>query len=240
MEMRRKIVEMLDRADEIKQSLVSKLNEEERSKSGVYDHWSIKDHVAHCAAWMDRLAREISVVTEGITPTRSEDIEQVNEEIFHEFSSQSWGEILAYSVEAKSALVEAMQILPDEDLLTRELLPWQSGRELWKLILGTGYTHPMTHYSQAQLESKNYHQAREIQEEMCEDLMALDESPSWQGVAVYNLACFYALAGEKGQAIGSLKEALGLNPALIDWSKQDPDFDAIRDDPAYSAIYASL
>jgi hypothetical protein len=70
-------------------------------------------------------------------------------------------------------------------------------------------------------------------------LMALDESPSWQGVAVYNLACFYALAGEKEQSISNLKEALRLNPALTDWSKQDPDFDSIREDSEYSAIYDS-
>jgi tetratricopeptide (TPR) repeat protein len=240
MEMRRNIIEMLKRADEIKQILVSNLAEEERSISGVYDHWSFKDHVAHCAAWMDRLARELSVAIEGITPTRSEDIEQVNEEIFQEFNRQSWGEVLSYSEEAKSALIEAVQSVSDEELFTGELLPWQSGRELWKLILGTGYTHPLTHYSQAQIKLGNLHQAREIQEEMSEGLMALDESPSWQGVAVYNLACFYALTGEKEQAISGLKEALRLNPTLTDWSKQDPDFESIRKEPNYLAIYDSL
>jgi tetratricopeptide (TPR) repeat protein len=239
MEMRKSIIKILERADEIKQNLVSNLTEEERSMSGDYDHWSIKDHVAHCAAWMDRLAREISVAMEGITPTRSEDIDQVNEEIFHEFNRQSWGEILAYSMEAKSALIGAVQTVSDEDLLTGELLPWQSGREMWKLILGTGYIHPLTHYSQAQIKLGYLHQAREIQEEMRKVLMALDESPSWQGVAVYNLACFYALAGEKEQSISNLKEALRLNPALTDWSKQDPDFDSIREDSEYSAIYDS-
>jgi hypothetical protein len=71
MEMRKSIIKILERADEIKQNLVSNLTEEERSMSGDYDHWSIKDHVAHCAAWMDRLAREISVAMEGITHTSS-------------------------------------------------------------------------------------------------------------------------------------------------------------------------
>jgi hypothetical protein len=72
---------------------------------------------------------------------------------------------------------------------------------------------------------------------MAETLMGIEESPGWQGVAVYNLACFYALSGQRDNAISGLQDALRLNPALTDWSKQDPDFDSIREDPAYLAIY---
>jgi tetratricopeptide (TPR) repeat protein len=240
MEMRKKVVEMLERADEIEQNLISSITEIERSLPGTYDDWSIKDQIAHCAAWKDRLARNISVSLEGITPTRSDDYDRENEEIFYEFTEQSLEQVLAYSEQAQSALIEAVQRISEEDLFVTEILPWQSGRELWKLILGTGYTHPLTHYSQTQMKREKLGQAREIQEEMSQSLTSLDESPSWQGVAVYNLACFYSLSGEKEQAIKGLKEALQLNPALVDWSKQDPDFDPIREDPEYSAIYDSV
>jgi len=239
MEIRNKVTEMLLCVSEIEGNLVSSLTQEERSTPGTYDDWSIKDQIAHCAAWMDRLARNISVAMEGIRPTRSEDIDQENEEIFQEFNPQSWEEVLAYSGQAKAALIDVVQNVSDEALFISELLPWQGGRELWKVILGTGYTHPLTHYSQAHMKLGHMEQAHEIQEQMSQNLMALDENPSWQGVALYNLACFYALSGEKGKAVSGLKEALRLNPALTDWSKQDPDFDSIRDDPDFLAVYGA-
>ena len=77
----------------------------------------------------------------------------------------------------------------------------------------------------------------EIQEEMATALSELDDSPSWLGVNKYNLACFYSLSGQKDKAIQGLKDALHLNSELTDWSKQDPDFDPIRNEPEYLALY---
>jgi hypothetical protein len=65
----------------------------------------------------------------------------------------------------------------------------------------------------------------------------LDPSSSWQGTARYNLACHYALIGEAEKAIDGLREALELNPRLTDWSKEDPDFAPLREDPRYMALY---
>ena len=239
MEIRNMVIEMLVQVGDIEGDLFSSLTPEEQSALGTYEDWSIKDQVAHCAAWMDRLARNISVTLEGIKPTRSEDIDRENEEIFYEYNRRSWEEVLAYSRQAKDALVEIVQNISDEDLFVSELLPWQGGRELWKVILGTGYTHPLTHYSQVHMKLGHLKQALNIQEQMSQKLMELDENPSWRGVALYNLACFYALSGEKNKAITGLKEALRLNPALTDWSKQDPDFNSIRDDPDFLTIYVT-
>jgi hypothetical protein len=53
----------------------------------------------------------------------------------------------------------------------------------------------------------------------------------------YNLACHYALLGAKAEAIRELRESLALNPGPIDWSRQDPDLDAVRGEPGYQALY---
>jgi len=232
-----KVIEMLEHALEIETEMISILPEDEPSRSSTYDDWSIKDQIAHCAAWKDRLARDLTVALQGITPTESENYEQVNQEIFEEFHGQSWEEVLSYSEQAKVALIEAVRTISNEDLVIGEFIPSQSGRELWKVILSYGYTHPLTHYSQVHLGFGNRKYAREIQEEMNKQLTELDDSPSWQSIAIYNLACFYAQSGEKERAISGLKKALKLNSALTDWSKQDPDFKNIREDPEYLALY---
>ena len=68
-------------------------------------------------------------------------------------------------------------------------------------------------------------------------LAGLSDSPQWKGVLTYNLACQYSLSGEKDRAVALLREGLALDPSLTEWSKQDPDFDPIRADPDYQAIY---
>jgi len=66
---------------------------------------------------------------------------------------------------------------------------------------------------------------------------ALDDSPEWRSIAIYNLACYYAIAGQKEKAVERLRQALELNPGLTEWSKEDPDFASIRQEPDYQAIY---
>ena len=239
MEMSKEITIMLNRAWEIEQNLITSFTEEERFVSSSFDDWSIKDLIAHCAAWKDRLARNVSAVLEGLTPTRSEDVDQDNEEFFYEFAGKPWEDILAYAEQSHLALLEAVQNVSKEDLYVMEFLPWQSGRELWKVFLGTGYTHPLVHISQTQMKRGNVQHAQDVQQEMSKSLMALDESPSWQSIAVYNLACFYALNGQEEQAIAALAEALRLRPDLVEWSKQDTDLVSLRDHAAYQALYAA-
>ena len=53
----------------------------------------------------------------------------------------------------------------------------------------------------------------------------------------YNLACYYALAGETARAIETLRDALHLHPDLLGWSKEDTDLASLRDDPNYKALY---
>jgi tetratricopeptide (TPR) repeat protein len=232
-----KIIDLLKRAFEIERELLGNLTDEDRAVVGEPNHWSIKDQIAHCAAWNERLAKNISTVRQGITPTREEDYEQVNQEIFETYREKAWGEISAYSEGVHHELVDVLQSVPEVSFSEGEFLPWQSGRELWKLIIGTSYTHPMTHFSQIYVEKGNMDLALEIQEEMAKSLSKMDESPSWLGVCQYNLACFYSLSGQIEKAIRGLKEALQLNPELTDWSKQDPDFDPIREQPDFLAIY---
>ena len=70
-------------------------------------------------------------------------------------------------------------------------------------------------------------------------LISLSEESPFVGTYAYNLACFYALGGEKEQALKRLRQAFELRPDLIEWSKQDSDLDSLRDDPGYVALLDS-
>jgi quercetin dioxygenase-like cupin family protein len=57
----------------------------------------------------------------------------------------------------------------------------------------------------------------------------------WQGH--FNFACFEVLYGDKDAGIAELQRAFDLDPeAVSEAAKNDSDFDAVRDDPRFSAI----
>jgi tetratricopeptide (TPR) repeat protein len=140
---------------------------------------------------------------------------------------------------AHSELVEQTQAMLDSDLVDAERFPWQEGRPLWRSIVGSGYSHPVQHLAQLYIERGKRDVATQIQETAAELLASLDNSPNWRGVTIYNLACHYALSGQREKAITKLGEALQLNPDLTEWSKQDPDFASIREEPTYRSLYVA-
>jgi quercetin dioxygenase-like cupin family protein len=65
---------------------------------------------------------------------------------------------------------------------------------------------------------------------------AVERQPdAWQGH--FNLACFEVLYGDKEAGIAELQHAYELDPETVaEAASKDSDFDAIRDDPRFSAI----
>jgi tetratricopeptide (TPR) repeat protein len=68
---------------------------------------------------------------------------------------------------------------------------------------------------------------------------ALELSPDDRGV-LYNLACFYAIAGENGTAIDCLEKAAAVGRVSREWVEHDSDLDSIRDEPRYLALLEKL
>lgn len=238
MELKSKLIELIERACEEEQMLFDKLSEDERSVAGEPDRWSPKDVIAHLAGWKARLAENLAAAAGGETPVRYDDFEAVNAREFEENRDRSWSEVLGKAAEACRQLVEQVEARSEGELRGRETLPWQGDWPLWRLIVGSGYIHPMAmHLGPIYIERGEKEYATELQEEAAKLLWELDDSGSWQGLVRYNLACQYALAGETERAIEELREALELNPGLTGWSKEDPDFVCIREEPGYLALY---
>ena len=56
----------------------------------------------------------------------------------------------------------------------------------------------------------------------------------------YNLACSYALTGEKDKAINCLSKAVELGYRDVEHLRQDHDLDAIKSDPRYQNLVKQL
>ena len=67
---------------------------------------------------------------------------------------------------------------------------------------------------------------------------ALSIAPDDGGV-LYNLACFYALAGEPDRALGYLEQAAIPAPQFLEWARTDPDLASLRDHQRFEQLFPS-
>jgi len=67
MELKSKLVALIERASQEEQALFAKLSEEERAVRGEPDRWSPKDVIAHLAAWRGRMAENLAAAARGET-----------------------------------------------------------------------------------------------------------------------------------------------------------------------------
>lgn len=56
----------------------------------------------------------------------------------------------------------------------------------------------------------------------------------------YNLACFYVRAGDVERALECLEKRIEGGALPREWVDNDPDFDAVRDDPRFQALVRRL
>ncbi len=57
-----------------------------------------------------------------------------------------------------------------------------------------------------------------------------------ESVAWYNLGCSHALMAQNDAAFAALTKALALGYSDMDWMRQDPDLETIRQDVRFSAL----
>jgi tetratricopeptide (TPR) repeat protein len=238
MTLKNKILGLLDTANQKQLAFTESLSGADRETSGTPEQWAAKDTLAHMAAWTQHLADNLSGLIQAPEPLDGEETDQANAEIFEDHRHKNWNEILELLKTAYHSLKKEVEALPEEKFQSTNVLTWQEDRPLWRLIVNSGYTHPLLHIVGHYTKLGETVRATALQEEMTNQLSELDDSPEWKGTLTYNLACQYSLIGQKQDAVRALRMALELNPGLLNWSKQDPDLDALRDDLAYQAIYA--
>jgi tetratricopeptide (TPR) repeat protein len=220
------------------QEYIEALTDEEKAIVGKSDDWAPKDILAHMTAWKEQIVLNYQASKRGEIEPVQADYQAVNAEFFEKYGSLSWDEVLSYHEDTHQALLAELEIMTDDDLKCTEGIPMQGGRPFWRMVVGISYTHPMGHLRDPVLARGEFERAVEMQEEICQLLSELDDDQSWMGAQQYNLACTYSLVGQKEKAITILRKALKMTPELVDWSKEDPDFEPIREHPDYKAIYA--
>ena len=121
--------------------------------------WSVKDLLAHVAAYERWMAGNIQAVNEGRPPTDAElydegqvldsgdpyDLDTLNASIYEHFHGKSWPEIRAFAGDAYARLIEAISNAPDADFDREGRHPWLDNGSLLSRLPELTYGHYADH-----------------------------------------------------------------------------------------------
>lgn len=227
------LLDLLQLAHKEERDVLNGLSEAERSETGTPQHWSIKDNIAHIVFWRQHTINRLSGVSHDDAPLNADEVERRNQQRFEEQRYRSWSEVVLDDETSHINLVEQVQKLTDDDLMSISRFVWQRGRPLLTAILINGYWHIQEHLVQFYLDHGDLQHATRIEEKLADALndalKQRDEVSTARGDTLYNLACFYAKTNRLDEALPVLKESLQLNPDLVEWSRQDPDLILLRE-----------
>ncbi len=223
---------------DVKQFIAS-LSPEERAQEGSWENWSFKDSLAHIAAWNSIIAQRLAHPEDDKLPPIYGEEENTNQAIYEQHKDITWEKLQELLEDIQRDLIAAVEALDQETLVSKELYAWQQERPLWRPIVGTAHEHAILHLAELYTKRGDAKGALRLMEESTYRFVPLvEDEPEIRGAALYNLGCYYALAGEKEKAIIQVKAGLQVRPDLLEWSKQDTDLDSLRHEPAFQAIYA--
>jgi hypothetical protein len=216
----------------VEREFVAELPQHERRSVGTFEDWAAKDLVAHVATWRERGAEELKEALNKDLPAEAEEFEAANRAIFQQNHGKPWEAVLLQAKTAWEDYSRNLATLPEERLIA---VP-ASGRPLWRRVTVDAGSHPILHYTEFTRRRGRAGLATTWMEESVPHLLAVDESPEWQGVVQYNLACHYAQADLMDKALETLETALRLSPGLRPWSTRDSDLDPLHADPRFSTL----
>ncbi|HEV7128307.1 MAG TPA: rhodanese-like domain-containing protein, partial [Ktedonobacterales bacterium] len=231
------------------QDLLASLSDAERAASGIADHWSAKDVVAHIAVWKERHTGKIASALRGAPTPRWNDmeaVERLNAETYPHYQRQTWQQVAACAEAAYAGLVAQVEHLSEAELTDPRRFPTLDG-PVWPETLGNGVWHAFTHLiwlARQRDDALRLARLEQAQITTQETLMrGLDQAGAANDDRAnvrYDLACRYALAGQSATALSTLRAALTLRPALALHAKHDTDFASLRADPVFQALIAGV
>jgi hypothetical protein len=236
MDVKSKLLDLLRMAYEEETNFNATLNDEERSVSGAADNWAIKDVIVHSSVWKVIMSERFIASMSGSTPLTYDDFDAENEKIYQSHREDSWESVVKFQEGAYHQLVEQVELASEDDLVDPDRFAWLKGNSLLKRTFHNGYFHPLYHLALFSIERGEGERGSQIMDDVTRNSLTLDESAPWQGQALYNLACFYALSGEKDKSLENLSQAFSLRPDMVEYSKEDADLESLWDEPGFLAL----
>lgn len=236
MHIKEQLIAFMSLVNEEVSSFVNDLSEAEKSETGSREKWAAKDVFSHLVFWGNHFNNQLTDARRGEkAPTAGDYTDEINDGVLYRHLEQPFSEALSAYAESFQQSKHIVADTTPDDLSSKGLYDYLNGRSILDMALGTFGWHVVFHISDHYLRKGQLEKAIALQEKYTEELRSF---PDWEANAIYNLACFYAQIGEVKKVIANLKPAFLKRPDLIEWAKNDPDLDPLREDPAFIALFA--
>jgi len=132
------------------ENLLAPLSEAEMTIAGVNGEWSIKDILAHLAAWQKRTLNRLDAAVRNEKPsipglTSDEEMHRLNDQFYQENKARPLNDVLTDFRTTYSQILDVVQAAPEEILLDSQRVAWLDGNALWELVAGNTYEHYQEH-----------------------------------------------------------------------------------------------
>ena len=137
------------------EEILAPLDKTQYFTEGVIPGWSIKDMLAHIASWHHRLLAWLDAAVRNQEPTISgpdnvEEMNALNAQFYQENISRPLDEVLTDFRTTRQQIMDIVQAMPEEDLMSPHRFAWSQGKPLWHLIAGDTFEHYEEHLAQIQ------------------------------------------------------------------------------------------
>lgn len=137
------------------EQLLAGMSDEQITAPDLHSNWSIKDEVAHLAAWQQRsIARmeaalhnrapEYPAWPAGLDPNAEDNTARINAWIYETHREQPWSKVQQDWREGFLRFLEAAEAIAEKDLLDAAKYAWSQGYPLAFSLLAT-YDHHQEH-----------------------------------------------------------------------------------------------
>ncbi len=117
--------------------------------------WTVKDVVAHLAAWQELSNARLEAALSGreplppdwmsgIDPDREESTDEINARIYARYQALTWAEVHTRWLNGYRHLIETATLIDEPTLLDGDRTPWLHGYSLADVLIGT-YDHHREH-----------------------------------------------------------------------------------------------
>ena len=137
------------------EDILASLHKAQYFTEGVIPGWSIKDLLAHIASWHHRLLKYLEAAIQNLEPAISgpenvEEMDALNAQFYQENKSRPLDEVLVDFRSSYRHILDIVQAMPEEDLISPHRFAWSKGEPLWQTIAGDTYDHYREHMAQIQ------------------------------------------------------------------------------------------
>jgi hypothetical protein len=140
-------------------ALIGQVPDSARTEPALAGGWSVKDLIAHVAAYENWTAAQILAANEGRVPTDKElygveempadpegwDLDRQNAAIYARYTKMSLADVMTFSGQAFADLVAAVEAVSDEDIARSGTQTWTGDRTLLEIVPEQSYAHYEQH-----------------------------------------------------------------------------------------------